>query len=178
MFASPRCRQAIGFAATTLLVAEGCFTYRPTALPVPVGSELRVEGTRLQLHDGTLIRPGPAACEAARIDGRLFGARGDTLTIVPVRAMSGYRPRRACTHLGTATLIAAPDVTHVLARQFSPWRTTGAVVGTGVLLSAIALFVVVEEYAHSDASMRSPSSQHPVRAALPAPAGSGARSHR
>ena len=178
MIASPRYRRAIGLALTTLLVAEGCFTYRPTALPVPVGSEVRVEGTRLQLHDGTLVHPGPAACEAARIDGRLFGAKGDTLTIVPVRAMSGYRPRRACTHLRTATLIATPDATHVLARQFSPWRTTGAVVGTGVLLSAIALIVIGEAYAHADPNMRSPSSQQPVRPPLPVPAGSGARSHR
>ena len=105
MIMSPHFRAAIGLAATTLLITQGCYVYRPTTLPVPNGSEMRVEGARLEIYKGPVVHPAPAECRATRVDGKLFDARGDTLTMVPVRWVRGSSPPRACSRLRTAALV-------------------------------------------------------------------------
>ena len=147
-------RAAICFVAATLVFTEGCYAYHPTALPVPTGSEIRVEGRPLQLYSGAHVRPEPADCHAAQLDGKLFDRRGDTLTLVPVRHMSGYSPRYACFRLTTATLVASPNSTRILARHFSPGRTAGAVVGTAAFLTVIAAVVFVSTWGGANANMQ------------------------
>ncbi|NUO64673.1 MAG: hypothetical protein HOQ11_01550 [Gemmatimonadaceae bacterium] len=149
-------RAAICSAAAALTFAQGCFVYRPAALPLPAGSEVRVRGARLELYDGGRLHAGPAECRAERLDGKLLDAKGDTLTltIAPVGGMAGYSPRRLCSRLTTATLVAAPESTSVFARKFSPMRTTGAVVGTAVFVAAVAAAVIISGLEHADASYR------------------------
>ena len=147
-------RAATCFVAATLVFTEGCYAYHPAELPVPAGSEVRVEGRPLQVYNGAHVRPEPADCHAARLDGKLFDRRGDTLTLVPVREMSGYSPRRTCSRLMTATLVASPDSTRILARHLSPGRAAGAVIGTAAFLTVIAAVVFVSTWGGANANLQ------------------------
>ena len=143
-----RHRRSIAIVLASVLLAEGCFVYRPVTLPVREGTQLRVTGSALAVYDGSALLTSAAPCHATSVSGSLAAMRGDTITLAPVWAMSHARPRVACSRFVTATMLATPDATRVTQRHFSVVRTTGLVLGG----AAVALATAAAMYAHAMAT--------------------------
>ena len=156
MLRSRSCRGVIGFAVATLMVSQGCYVYRPTTLPISAGAEIRVRGTPLDIYNGTTIRSTAPDCRASEVQGELRGARGDTLLIAPVRAVSGATPRRACKGITVATVVAPAGLTTIFSRELSGPRTTGYAVGVVAGIALVAAIIIVSQYSHADANVRTP----------------------
>ncbi|NUQ20628.1 MAG: hypothetical protein HOQ09_06670 [Gemmatimonadaceae bacterium] len=138
------------------MLTQGCYVYRPATLPVPDGSQVRVEGARLEIYDGTMIRPTPAQCHATQLYGALHYARGDTLVVGPVLGMRHASPKGGCRHVSTAAVVASPVATKVAVRHFSGWRTTGFAAGVVATATVVAGIIFIEAYGHADPNMRAP----------------------
>lgn len=145
-----RTSRRAALAAAAILVAEGCFVYRPVTLPARQGAQLRVSGSSLAVYDGGVVLAGDAPCRATRVAGRFGALHGDTITLTSVWAMSHPRPRGACSRISTATMVLVPDPASVTQRHFSAGRTAGAVVGGVALVAVAAVVVYVEAWKHCD----------------------------
>ncbi|NUO64674.1 MAG: hypothetical protein HOQ11_01545 [Gemmatimonadaceae bacterium] len=147
-----RHRRGIGcFAASALAFLQGCYYYAPTTLPVAMGSEVRIEGAAVELHEGPTIMPGGTTCRVRRVTGVLASARGDTLSLQPVTDLRRVSPRGSCARVSRVTLVADAQSTRVAVPKFSGAKTALSIIGVTVFVAAVGSVLVLE----SDHSARS-----------------------
>ncbi|HEX2781356.1 MAG TPA: hypothetical protein VHM30_17775 [Gemmatimonadaceae bacterium] len=126
--------------ALAVLLAAGCYSYRP-GRTAPVSGELvRVASkTPVEVYEGTVLMPLALRCRAIEITGILDSRRGDTLTFYPVRSVYAVDRSDNCAGIARATILAPGDPASIRQRVYSTPRTLAVfAAGMAVLIRAMS----------------------------------------
>ena len=84
MLRSRSCRGVVCLAASLLVFPQGCYYYAPAQLPLASGSEVRVDGTAIELHEGSMIRPLVADAQSTSVGVRKFSGAKTALSVIGI----------------------------------------------------------------------------------------------
>ena len=131
-----RVRRATAVTAIAAVAfSEACHSYqRPLGLPVPAGARVQlIAARRLELYDGPFLTTTADVCRAKMVQGTVEAARGDTMTLYPLKRLHRATPSSTCERLQRVTLLAQPEVTILTVRRISKGRTTALVIGLALV---------------------------------------------